>query len=142
MLPAARILDQRIKANGGRTVFFETCGFPDGLENEAELDSFKAMQAALSVGYLAIAEELGADVAPVGSAWQEVLLQDAQTALWRFDRRHPSLEGSYSAASVFYALIFQESPVGLRYTAGLSDERAQFLAEVAAKTVLGNAASE
>ena len=100
------------------------------------------MQAALSAGYMAIAEELDADVAPVGRAWQEALLLEAQTALWRFDRRHPSLQGSYLAASVFYALIFQESPVGLGYTAGLSDDQAQFLAEVAAKTVLGKMDSE
>jgi hypothetical protein len=143
MYPAARVLDERIRANGGCTVFFSTWGFPDGLvDEELELGSYEAMQAALSEGYRGIAAELGADVAPVGAAWQETLSQVPETPLWRSDRIHASLEGSYLTASVFYALLFQESPVGLPYTAGLPEEKARFLAEIAAKTVLGDASSE
>jgi len=55
--------------------------------------------------------------------------------LYQPDKRHPSLAGTYLAASTVYATVFGKSPVGLSYTAGLDPELAAFLQAVAWETV-------
>lgn len=57
------------------------------------------------------------------------LEQYPQIELWDEDGMHPSLEGSYLAACIAYAVIFQESPVGCSYTAELDGETAAQLQE-------------
>ena len=96
------------------------------------------LEAQVQEGYMQIANELNAMVAPVGIAWQNGMLKDPQLGLWQADGLHPSIEGSYLAACVFYAVIYQQSPEGLTYTAGLPEEKAQFLQATAAETVLEN----
>jgi hypothetical protein len=61
-----------------------------------------------------IARELRAIVAPVGIAWQEARMGESELSLYLDDGSHPSSRGSYLAACVFYALLYQKSPVGLR----------------------------
>ncbi|MGL4975195.1 MAG: hypothetical protein ACRC56_07860, partial [Bosea sp. (in: a-proteobacteria)] len=56
-------------------------------------------------------------------------------ALTIADKRHPTLAGTYLGAATVYAAIFQKSPVGLKYTAGLAPDVAQHLQEVAWETV-------
>jgi hypothetical protein len=51
------------------------------------------------------------------------------------DKRHPSLAGSYLAASTTYAMLYGKSPVGLAYTAGLNPELARVLQTAAWDTV-------
>lgn len=131
----ARILDKAIRENGGKTIMFMTWGRRDGLASEGFPD-FASMQAQLSAGYLGIGEELDAIVAPVGIAWQNAAARSSQWELWDSDGSHPSKNGSYLAACVFYATIREESPEGLAYPAGLSKETAQFLQAAAAETVL------
>ena len=48
---------------------------------------------------------------PVGLAWQRFLRQDDEPALHDKDQSHPTLVGSYLAACVFLAVLFQESRV-------------------------------
>ena len=60
------------------------------------------------------------------------LEQYPQIELWGEDGMHPSLEGSYLAACTAYAVIFQESPEGCTYTAGLDSETAAQLQTLAA----------
>jgi hypothetical protein len=93
------------------------------------------MQVQIQAGCMEIAEEVEAKVAPVGIAWQSALERELNLNLWQLDGVHPSREGSYLAANVFYALIFQQSPAGLVSHAGLPAETAQFLQAVAAETV-------
>jgi hypothetical protein len=54
------------------------------------------------------------------------------------DGLHPTEEGTYLTALVFYAVLFQQSPEGLPYRAGLSEETALFMQAVAAETVLAD----
>lgn len=79
-------------------------------------------------------------VAPVGAAWQTAVAQKAFPALWQDDGSHPTVQGTYLAACVFYATIFRQSPMGLSYHDGLSDAEAIKLQEVAATTVFTDAA--
>ena len=85
-----------------------------------------------------IADDLKAMVAPVGMAWQNVIAQKPQLELWQSDGIHPTREGTYLSACVFYAAIFKQSPAGLTYRAELAEETASLLQSVAAKTVLEN----
>jgi hypothetical protein len=94
------------------------------------------MQAQVQAGYMEIADELDAIVAPAGIAWQNSLAQEPGPDLWQGDGIHPSVAGTYLSACVFYAVIFQQSPEGLPYRAGLTIETARLLQQVAAEVVL------
>ena len=137
MFPAARALDQMIRESGGRTILFMTWGYRDGLPDKGFPD-FASMQAELNAGYVEIADQLGAIVAPVGIAWQNGLAQESQLDLWDPDGGHPSETGSYLTACVFYATIYRKSPEGLSYQAGLPETTARLLQTVAAETVLAD----
>src|SRR5437588_1377721 len=97
------------------------------------------MQSALNAGYLFIAGEQHAEVAPVGAAWSEVAGLESSPDLC--DGSHPTAKGTYLAACVFYAAIFRESPAGLTYRGNLSDAEASKLQELAAATVLSDLAA-
>ena len=93
------ILDAEVKKRGAKTVFFLTAanrGRPQGPVTER---------------YRFLAKSLGALVAPVGIAWQEL----AKKGLDLYDEGgvHPNLGGTYLSACVFYALFTGKSPVGL-----------------------------
>jgi len=49
---------------------------------------------------------------------------------------HPSEQGTYLAACVFYVTIYKESPVGLNYRGNLSEEVATQLQEAAASILV------
>ena len=137
MYPAARTLVTWIRNSGAEPVFFMTWGHQNG-EPTFGIHDYGSMQGALMSGYMTIADELSAAVAPVGSAWQEVLQLDPGIELWQSDGSHPTESGTYLAACVFYAAIFQESPQGLSYTAGIPEETAQTLQSVATTVVLSD----
>lgn len=137
MYPAARSLVSTIAAAGARPIFFLTWAHRDGWPVYG-LPDYAAMQAAIDTGYLAIARELGAPVAPVGEAWLEVYRRAPQLALWQDDGSHPSVAGTYLAACVFYAALFEQSPVGLTYVADLPKDTALSLQGTAATVVLGH----
>lgn len=135
MYPAVRALNTDIMGASASTILFLTWGRRDGLPESGFAD-FNAMQTALTMGYAGIADELDVRVSPVGEAWAKAIEQDSQIELWQADGSHPSEAGSYLAACVFYAVIFQESPEGLSYMAGLDAEIGNLLQSVAAQTVL------
>ncbi len=105
------------------------------------MKDYPSMQSAIDSGYLAIASEVHAAVAPVGFAWWSVVGLEQQPGLWQGDGSHPTRKGTYLAACVFYAAIFGESPVGLGYHDGLSADEASRLQQIASSTVLGNTAA-
>jgi len=139
MYPAVRLLNTEIVAAGAEPILFMTWGRRDGLP-QSGFGDFSAMQSELANGFLEIANELDMIVAPVGEAWQSAILQDAQLDLWQTDGSHPSLAGSYLAACVFYAVVYQESPQGLAVVAGLDEQVGSQLQSFAAQTVLGDLA--
>jgi hypothetical protein len=97
-----------------------------------------ASTTAVDQGYLTIADEQGAPVAPVGYAWQTMLAQTAPSDLWQSDGIHPTSKGTYLAACVFYATIFRASPKGLTYHSDLSDADAATVQGIASDIVLGD----
>ena len=135
--PAARLLSGRVRESGATPVLFMTWGRREGLP-EAGLKTYAEMQAQVEAGYMEIANELKLMVVPVGIAWQNAIAQKPQLELWQSDGIHPTREGTYLSACVFYAAIFKQSPAGLTYRAGLPEETASLLQAAAAKTVLEN----
>jgi hypothetical protein len=135
MYPAARQLVQKIKDIGATPVFFITWAHRNGMP-ENGMNNYEDMQTQINTGYMSIAQELKVPVAPVGSAWLTVLKEHPEFSLWQEDGSHPTEQGTYLAACVFYAVIFHESPDGLNYSAGMSRENAKILQTVASKTVL------
>ena len=138
MYPAARLLDSLITDVNAATLFFMTWGREHGGQqcignycSPVFVDYFH-MQDSLASAYRRIATELEAVVSPVGEAWALALLGNPQATLWSMDQSHPSLEGSYLAACVFYTVLFNESPLGLEFTGGLSEQLAEFYQQIAA----------
>ncbi len=140
MYPAVRLLERKIGESGANTVLFMTWGQRNDLAG-VEHKEYADVQAQLQSGYMEIVNELDAMVAPVGIAWQGGIAQDPQLGLWQMDGLHPTREGTYLSACVFYAVIFRQSPEGLTYRAGLSGEIARFLQAIATETVLENPGS-
>lgn len=123
----ARRFDEVIRARGAQTAFFMTWAYTGRPE----------MTVPLSAHYTEIGNELGALVVPVGLAFERATDTHPDIALRHADRRHPTRAGSYLAACVFYAALFQRSPVGLAYDAGLSSDNAAALQAIAWSTTNG-----
>jgi len=134
MYPAASILVGDTRQDGAVPIFLITWAYRNGLPANG-MPNYESMQAQIDNGYIVVAEALGAPVAPVGYAWQAVRYQYPQINLWQDDGSHPTPEGTYLAACVFYADIFRQSPEGLSYQANLSTDVAHALQQVAADTV-------
>jgi len=129
----ARLLDGEIKKQGAGTLFYLTWA------NRSRPDT----QAVLTEAYMAAARRLGAGLAPVGVAWQNVLEKKPDFDLYHKDGRHAGPAGAYLAACVFYAVLFNTSPAGLPATftirgklrVDLDDAHALLLQRIAFKTV-------
>ena len=172
MFEYARLLHQEINKQGARTVFYLTWARQDIPEMQAGADPLTSPRYAramyqisgaaktidletwcaqrrsglaggLNGAYFDIAQELKAEVAPVGMAWQRALQTDASRVLHMSDKSHPNPSGSYLAACVFYATLFGRSPVGLpgdlkignRIIVEIAPNEAKWLQEVAWRTV-------
>ncbi len=144
VLPYATILNDSIKSNNpcSETVFFMTWGRKYGDQQNCAgwppVCTFLGMQERLMAGYMTMAEENGSTVAPVGLAWKHAMDNDPDSLinLYSGDNSHPSLSGTYLTACVMYATMFQKSPVGSIFTAGLPESQATFLQQMAEEVVL------
>jgi hypothetical protein len=133
MYPAVRQLVHTIRASGAQPLLFLTWGHQNG-DATFGLVTYSDMQAQLSAGYMGIAQELNVPVVPVGTAWLKGVTQANPLNLWQSDGSHPTEQGTYLAACVFYAAIFHQTPVGLGYLAGVDPATAQTLQTLAGET--------
>lgn len=122
---AARKYARIARRRGARPVFFMTWAYTDRPEMTEKLDT----------AYTAIGRELNAQVVPVGLAFAAVTAERPDIPVRIEDKRHPSLAGSYLAACTFFAALYKQSPEGLPYDAGLGDETATYLQQVAWRAV-------
>jgi hypothetical protein len=129
----ARDLVERIRGTGAQPMFFVTPGYRTG-SGVGVFDTYGAMQDRLDLNYRAVAGELAAPLAPVGPAWAEALGRRPGIALWQPDGVHPSVEGAYLNACVFYAVLYHRTPSS-SFTAGLARSDATFLQRVAGSVV-------
>ena len=144
VLPNAVELDRQIhEANAAtRTLFFGTWGYKDGDSRNCpafpEICDYRGMQTRLNQGYQLMAEKTGGGLIPVGEAWNRVLQERPEIELYGDDGIHPSLEGTYLAACVFYVSIFRKPVIGAD-SGGINPIHAGWLQEIAQQTVLGPA---
>ena len=139
--PYATQLNDLILANDSctETIFFMTWGRKYGDASNCgfypPLCTFEGMQARLRQSYVEMADDNEALVSPVGEAFKYSRMADSTINLYSPDNSHPSVAGTYLAACTFYATIFETSPVGLSYNAGLNATQATFLQQIAYQTV-------
>jgi hypothetical protein len=109
----AKLLDAEIRKSGAKTIVFQTWA---PLTVDAKQFDFNRQ-------YAKLAKELGARLAPVGTAWESLRKQKIE--LFDGSGVHANLAGSYLAACVFVAMLYDRSPEGAAFTfdvAALPDE--------------------
>lgn len=137
-LPFAKILSDSIYANNycSQPLYYMTWGRQNGDPQWDSINTFYKMNDRLRAGYMRFMEASEASVAPVGVAWQYVRDTYPAINLYSSDGSHPSLEGSYLAACVFYASIYRETPVNATYFSSVLPSTAAILQNAAALVVL------
>ncbi len=140
-LPNAVALSSAIRRSSpeARIVYYVTWGRNNGdgerCDYYPKVCTFEGQTQAIVDGYTQYAETTGGELALVGPAWMDVMTDpDAPPEardLWAPDGGHSSLAGSYLAACVFHRRLYGHSPVGITFTAGLSDRVALYLQGVA-----------
>ncbi len=129
-----------IDATHGRTVLYETWArHPSArlYRKHPLVHSFGEMAARVDATYTQLAQHTGAELAPVGSAFERALANDPDLRLWGPDGSHPTLAGSFLAACVLYATITNEDPRLSGYVPrGMPREHAELIKEIAAQTSL------
>jgi len=134
MTAPARIMSMNAYASGARTIVQMVWARRDGDFTNLPGDTYAAMHERTVIGHKELAQALGAELAPSAIAWKRAMTARPELTLWQPDGSHPSLAGSYLAACVLYKTLYGESPLGLRFTAGLPERDAAFLQEIAATT--------
>jgi len=114
-----------VRKHGARPIFFMSWAYKDRPE----------MTAQLAEAYTREGNRNDALVIPAGLAFAKAVAKRPALELYQADKRHPSLAGTYLAASTSYAAVYGKSPVGNGYTAGLDADTAGFLQSVAWDTV-------
>lgn len=140
--PFAEQLCDSVRANNicSEIIFYMTWGRQNGdamnCANVPNVCTYNGMQARLRESYMMFKTDFKTAVAPVGVAWKKVRQNLPLINLYDPDQSHPSLEGSYLAACVFYSNIFQKTSVGSSYLANLSTTVANQLQTYGSTTVM------
>ena len=123
---ATKMADIAHKA-GSRVVYFMTWASKDKPEQTEKLEK----------AYLDIAGKTGGYVAPVGLAFSNAIKAHPEINLYHSDGSHPSLAGTYLAACVLFATLYDHSPVGgaLPVDSDMTEQTARALQQVAWDTV-------
>lgn len=135
VFPYAKKLADTIRYNYACTelVFYETWGRLNGDELNCDtwppVCSYWGMSNRLLIGYLLMARQNMASIAPVGLAWQQVRLEEAEHGinLYASDGGHPSVAGSYLAACVMYRTIFKKKIENANFYSTLDSSTAVYL---------------
>ena len=142
-VPHSVTLNNMIKANHHctETVFYMTWGRKNGdasfCGQHPPVCTYKGMQQELRNTYMFMADTNKATISPVGVAWNRLRDNFPLIELYQVDESHPSVHGSYLAACVFYATLYQKSPIGSTYfPIGINATEALNIQTIASGTVL------
>ena len=121
-------------------VFYMTWGRQNGDDLNCPdfpfMCTYDGMQQGLRDNYVALGEANDAYVAPVGVAWKQVRDTHPMINLYNPDGSHPSVEGTYLAACVFYCTLFQQSCAGASFVSTVQPDTAAILQGIASAMVL------
>jgi hypothetical protein len=135
-----QLLDSIYASNSCTNVLlYQTWGYDTGYKDDSlGIDwNYQEMSDRIHQGYLYVCEQLNLSIIPVGKVWETVKENHPQIQLYQEDKQHPSLAGSYLAASCFYAALFKSEPT-VNFTAKLDSKQAATLQEIAGTLVLMN----
>ena len=113
----ARKHSDTVRKHGAKPVWFMSWAYADK----------PAMTEELAEAYTQAGNDNNAFVIPAGLAFARALKQRPDLVLYAADKRHPSVAGTYLAATTLYAALFRKSPAGLSYTSGLDVPTAALL---------------
>ncbi|HLV40114.1 PKD domain-containing protein [Xanthomarina sp.] len=139
--PFAESLSQTIRANNecSQPMFYMTWGRENGdASNCGSLPwvcNYEDMDDVIRATYLFMAETNDAEVAPAGAVWRYLRTNHPSINLYSGDGSHPSLAGSYAAATVFYTMIYKKDPTLITWNSSLSQTDANII-KMAAKTIV------
>ena len=140
-LPYIKQLLDSIYANNSCTnvLLYQTWGYDTGFKDDSlGIDwTYQTMSDRIHEGYLYVSEKLNLSVVPVGKVWETVKENHPEIELYQEDKQHPSLAGSYLAASCFYSALFKTEP-NLSFTAKLDPKHTAIIQEIAGTQVLMN----
>jgi len=123
-------------------VFFMTWGRENGDSQNCAfyppICTYEGMQERLTESYTEMAENNESLLAPVGIAWKNIREEHPEIDLYSGDGSHPSMKGSYLAACVFYAILFDDNPINNYTPSGLNTAETQALQEFALNAVNEN----
>ncbi len=123
----------------GRRYGGQQCvNFGEGVHCSAEFVDFNHMQDTLTVAYCENAYATNSYVAPVGEAWKSALSTDPSLILHSSDNSHPSYDGSYLAACVFYSIFWNKTPIGIYHDNSIDNTKAELLQTIANDVVFDN----
>ncbi len=135
----ARLLKGEADRAHAVTVLFSTWARPAGdsyYRHPSSGGSPEEMQKRLNAAYQSLTSELGALLAPVGSAWQRS--QHDLPGIQLLDgTQHPTPAGTYLAAAVLCRTILQQASVSSSYYGALPKSTALALQAVANEIPLG-----
>ena len=119
--------DVEARKIGARTILLMTWERPDSIRYEVTTANLAAI-------YSNVGTKLGVQVAPTGLAFERSHIVRPDLKLYLEDG-HPTLYGTYLAACVLYATIYNASPVGNPYSdRSIAPEIKTFFQRVAAET--------
>lgn len=136
-LPFAIKLDSIIKHNNSctETVFYETWGRKFGDASNCAsyppICTYLGMQDRLESSYKLFSDSTHATMSPAGEAFRKSIALNPSLELYNADQSHPSIEGSYLTACVFYEVLFHKSVLTNTFTAGISATNVTFLQQIA-----------
>ncbi|MBT8140903.1 MAG: hypothetical protein HKN88_03915 [Gammaproteobacteria bacterium] len=125
--------DQKIRAKGGETALYMIHAY---VKPHKRYDP--EMIRKVEKLYVETAKDINALLIPVGLAFERAYAERPDIQLHKiFDGTHPSLLGTYLAACVVYASVYQQSPVGSDYDyfGKINKKDAAFLQNIAIQTV-------
>lgn len=142
---AARLVEETKKANGQTSVVFYMAmahrnGDPANKKVSSDLLTFEGAQRRINRTYTKMAQDNQALVAPVGVAWREARKKHPTIALYA-DDVHPNPTGTYLAACVFYATLFQSPCTGAAVPRQINQSAALSLQQTADAVVLNPGSS-
>lgn len=119
---------------GCRLIMEQTWAYPT--QRFGGFGDFATFTRLLEEGANAMAAQNGADVSPIGKAFETVYNENKGIRLFDIDNKHQSHYGTYLKACVNYLMIMGEAFKGEVADCGIEPEKAEYLRSVAERTVL------
>ncbi len=136
-LDSVKLLCDEAKKCGATPVFYSTWAKKEGHENLKKYSMTRPEMAdRLASSYRLAAEESEGLLAPVGKAFMALSESHPEIELYNPDGSHPSYAGSYLAAIILFAAIFEEAPEKCTFAGELDEKIADILKKAARDAVL------